>query len=167
MSMTYPTIDIEEFDKIAKLLEDCISDPKALDPAICPYDEAIVAKLRKLTNWLHPAARASVDPDKNPVGRPKKAPILPIDEVEKEVDEIRKEIAQLKIDAKGLETADRIQIIKTRATLVEKIIAMKERITNVKKQQKFISDVMALLEDVLEQGQREEFIKRLSTYLEE
>lgn len=164
--MQYPELDIEEFNKISKLLETVIEDPSMLDPALCPYDPALTEKIRKLTNWIHPVARES-GVEKNPVGRPRKEPVLPIDEVEREVDEIRKEIAQLKLDAKGLETADRIQIIKTRATLVEKIIAMKERITNVKKQQKFISDVMALLEDVLDQKQREEFIKRLGMYLEE
>jgi hypothetical protein len=167
-NMIYPTIDIEEFDKLTKLLEEAITDPNILDPSVCPYDPAIAEKLKKLTNWLHPAARASLDDgEKNPVGRPTKKVILPIEEIENEINDLRKDISQLKVDAKGLETADRIQIIKTRATLFEKMIAIKERTNNMKKQQQFVSTVIAIMEDIMEQPQREKMIKLMEPYIDQ
>lgn len=166
-NMNYPTIDIEEFNKITKLLEEAITDPNILDPSVCPYDASMIEKLKKLTNWVHPAARASLeDAEKNPVGRPTKKVILPIEEIENEINDLRKDISQLKVDAKGLETADRIQIIKTRATLFEKMIAIKERTNNMKKQQEFINDVIAIMDDVMEQPQREKMIKRMEPYID-
>lgn len=165
--MTYPEIDIQDLNNVIKLIEDVTENPDMLDPANCPYDEDVQTKLKKISGWMHPAARASVEKEKNPVGRPKAGPVLPVDEVEKEIDDLRKDITQLKLDAKGLETADRIQIIKTRATLVEKMIAMKERTTNVKKQMQFVQNVIALMEDVMDQKQREVMIERLKSYLEE
>lgn len=166
--MEYPTIDLDQFKSIMKVLEKAANDPEYLDPSVCPYDETTREQLVKAVNWVHPVARATVvDGEKNPVGRPRKDPVLPIEVVETEVDEIRKEIAQLKADAKGLETADRIQIIKTRAALVEKIIGMKERITGLKQQRQFIVEVIAIMEDILEQSQRDEVIKRLQPFLEE
>lgn len=165
--MQYPTFDLEQLQNLIRVIDNAESDPEYLDPSVCPYDAGVRDSLQKLLGSRHPVAKATLESDKAPVGRPRKDPVLPINEVEKEVDEIRKEIAQLKIDAKGLETADRIQIIKTRATLVEKIIGMKERIHNIKKQQQFISQVIGLMEDIMEQSQREEMIKKLAPFLEE
>lgn len=164
----YPEIEITEISRVAEIVEMAVADPTYLDPGVCPYDEDAILKLRQMVDWLHPTARASLDnPERKTAGRPTKKTLIPLDEVEKEVDDIRKEIAQLKTDARGLETADRIQIIKTRAALVEKIIAMKERINSQKKQQSFVAEVIAIMEDILEQSQREEMIKRLEPYSED
>lgn len=158
-------VAVEEVIAVLSFIEDAMVDPSLLDPATSPYDDDVTKRVAKLLQ-VSVIQTESVDKEKNPVGRPSQKTVLPISEVEAEVDEIRKEIAQLKVDAKGLETKDRIDIIKTRAALVEKIIGMKERITNIKQQRAFITDVMMLLEDVMEQSQREEFIKRLQPYLE-
>jgi len=66
-----------------------------------------------------------------------------------------------------LETADRIQIIKTRAALMEKMLAMKERTNSLKKQSAFVSNVIAIMEDIMDQPQREEMIKKLEAYIDE
>lgn len=164
MEMKYPTFDLEEFEKLLDLLLEIVNEPAYLDPAQWPYGTKLREKAR---NIIEVREVTKSEQTKNPVGRPSKKTALPIDEVEKEIDEIRKEIGQLKLDAKGLETADRIQIIKTRAALVEKIIAMKERVTGLKKMQAFMAVVTGILEDVMEQSQREEVIKRLEPYLDE
>jgi hypothetical protein len=56
-----------------------------------------------------------------------------MDAVAKEIQNIRDELKQLKLDSQGAQTADKIQIIKTRATLVEKLIGMDEKANNQRK----------------------------------
>lgn len=167
MTERYPSIGLNDLTNFIHIIEQAIEDPTYLDITQCPYDKEIMERLRKLVDWTHPLAGKTTEEQKNPVGRPSKQVILPIDEVQKEVEDIRKDLNQLKLDSTGLETADKIQIIKTRAALVEKIIAMKERIGSIKKQQNFISTVIGVMEDVMEQKQREEVIKKLEPYIDE
>jgi hypothetical protein len=164
--MTYPAIDIDEFNKVVLILEDAAATPGYLNPENCPYDPAVVDKIRQLTSFKGPSSGA-IDEKKNPVGRPSKQVALPVSEIESELDELRKEIASLKADAKGLETKDRIDIVKARATLLEKAVGLRERTNGLKKQQKFISDVINIMDDVLEQNQREEVIEQLKKFLED
>jgi hypothetical protein len=56
---------------------------------------------------------------------------------------------QLKTDSKGLQTNDRIQIIKTRAGLVEKLVAMDERTNNLKRQSQFQTVLLGILDDLV------------------
>mgnify|MGYP003453082013 CR=1 FL=1 len=88
-------------------------------------------------------------------------------ELEKEFNDLREEIRQLKLDAKGLEPHERIQVVKTRAALVEKILSMKERIESIKKQQDFISTVLQLMEDELPQDLRLRVIEKLEPFAAE
>jgi hypothetical protein len=161
----YPPIDIAEISTFLTIIEDYIDDPSYFDPTECPYDPDIMDKIKKLVQPVM-VASATID-EKNPVGRPTKQVVLPIDEVEKEINDIRQELASLKIDGKTLETADRIQIIKTRAALVEKIIGMKERVTNLRTQKQFVTVVIGIMEDMMDQKQREKMIKLLEPYLEQ
>lgn len=166
--MKYPTLDLEQLMSAIQVIEHSVEDDKYLDPAECPYDEDIRKRLNKLSLWITSTqAGQKAAKEAEPVGRPKSGPALPIEELEKEVQEIRTELAQLKLDSRDLDTADRIQIIKTRAALMEKMIAMKERTNNLKKQAAFVSNVISLMEDLMEQSQREEMIKRLEPYLDE
>lgn len=168
MNEKYPPLDLDQLMSAIFVIEASVDDVNYLDPATCPYDAEIRKRLNKLSLWITSNQAAAPKPaiEPAPVGRPRSGPVLPVEEIEKEMDEIRKEIGQLKLDSKDLETADRIQIIKTRAALVEKIIAMKERTNNLKKQAAFVSNVIGIMEDILEQPQRDEMIKRLEPYLD-
>lgn len=164
--MKYPAIGLTEIQTFLEILENAQGDSAYFDPAFCPYDETIVQELRKVVQAMDVTTVAVVDA-KNPVGRPTKAVALPVDEVEKEINEIRTELASLKLDGQSLEVADRIQIIKTRAALLEKVIGMKERTNNLKRQSLFITNVIGIMEDNMAQTEREKVIKQLEPYLEQ
>lgn len=162
----YPTLSLTELQKLKTVLENA-SDPKYLDGRICPYDKPTRELLKSLVVNPIVAATVSPHPEKGQVGAPKKGVILPMDEVEKEFNDLRKELQELKTDAKGLEPNEKIQVIKTRAALMEKIIAMKERINNMKKNTSFIATVIAIMEDELPQESRLRIIEKLQPFVEE
>lgn len=163
----YPTLSLTELDKVANVLEHAKADPKYLDGRIAPYDK----KTRDLLKSMIPdpivAATVPDAKEKNNVGRPSNGPAIPMGELEKEFDDLRKEIQQLKTDATGLEPHERIQVIKTRAALIEKILSMKERIGNINKVDRFMALTISVIEDELPQEARLRVIDKFADYKEE
>lgn len=163
----YPAISLTELQKIVNVVEQSKNDPKYLDGRVAPYDKQTREALRGLIPDPVVSATIKAGEEKGKVGRPKKDPVLPMSELEKEFDDLRKEIQSLKTDAKGLEPHERIQVVKTRAALIEKILSMKERIGNINKVNKFTATVMDILETELPQEARLRVIEKLAEYKEE
>lgn len=84
-----------------------------------------------------------------------------MDAVAKEITDIRDELKQLKLDSKALQTADKVQIIKLRAALLEKLISMDEKTNNQRKVGQFMSLVLTILDDLMPEEARQEFMKRM------
>lgn len=97
-------------------------------------------------------------------GPKQKATGVDINEVAREIEDLRAELRQLKIDGKALQTADKIQLIKLRSQLVEKLVTLAERTTNVKTMSGFMSTVMTILDDLLEDDGRSEFMRRIEPF---
>lgn len=164
----YPTLSLSELQKLKTVITNAGSNPKYLDGRICPYDRPTRELLKTLVpDPIIEATLGQVGTDKAKPGRPKKQVELPMSEVEKEFNDLRTEIQQLKTDAKGLEPHERIQVVKTRAALIEKIIAMKERITNINTTNKFIATVIQIMEDELPQENRLRVLEKLEPFKEE
>jgi hypothetical protein len=166
--MTYPTINAKELPKLVQIVEQAVANEKYLNPESCPYDEKSIANIRRIIEACEssPLAIATVRPERGKVGRPAKGPTIPMDEVEREVDEIRKELADLKIEGQTMETSDRIQVIKTRAALIERVIGMKERVADVKRIHSFIATVVGMMEEHLNPKERDVLMKELKNYVE-
>jgi hypothetical protein len=163
----YPTISLTELQKIANVLENAKTDPKYLDGRIAPYDKPTREMLKSMIP--DPIVNATIETaeEKGKAGRPKKGPAIPMGELEREFDDLRKEIQSLKTDAKGLEPHERIQVVKTRAALIEKILSMKERIGNINKVDRFMALVIQILEDELPQESRLRVLDKLEIYRED
>ena len=163
----YPTLSLTELEKVKNVVENAKADPRYLDGRVAPYDK----KTRELIKSFipDPILSATIVPgeEKGKVGRPRKDAGIPMTELEKEFDDLRKEIQSLKTDAKGLEPHERIQVVKTRAALIEKILSMKERIGNINKVNKFVANVMEILEVEVPQEARLRIIDKLAEYKEE
>jgi len=101
-------------------------------------------------------------------GRPTKDVLL----TEEDQETVRTNIAELidQLNRLGtgeneqLETNERIQIIKTKASLNEQLLKMQERVFNVKRMSDFQSTVISLLDDLVSEQDRNVFLKRLSAY---
>lgn len=164
----YPTISVSELQKLKVILTNAGDDPKYLDGRVCPYDKPTRELLKQLVpDPIVQATLGTAGEERGQVGRPKKQAALPMDELEKEFNELRTEIQQLKTDAVGLEPNERIQVVKTRAALVEKILSMKERITNINRINKFTALVIQTMEDELPQDARLRVIAKFAEYKEE
>lgn len=167
--MSYPTIKATDLPKLVSIVEQAAADPKYLDPASCPYDEKSINNIKRILEVCSTIGQYAVErgpPARGKVGRPTKGPSIPIDEVEREVDEIRKELADLKVDGQTMETSDRIQVIKTRAALIERVIGMKERIADVKRYHSFVQTVIGIMEQHLSPKERETVLEELKQHVE-
>ena len=160
----YPAISLTELEKIKNVVEQAENDPKYLDGRIAPYDR----KTRELLKSFipDPVAAATIEPGspKGKVGRPKKNGMISMTELEKEFDELRGYINDLKKNVKGLEPHEQIQVVKTHAALIEKILSMKERISNINKVDKFMATVIEMMEAELPQESRLRVIEKLDEY---
>jgi hypothetical protein len=64
----------------------------------------------------------------------------------------------------GLETSERIQIAKTRTSLLDQLLKMQERHYSVTKQQEFIETTIGILTDLVGEREREVMLSRLEQY---
>lgn len=164
----YPTINAKNMASLVSIVEQAAADNDYLDPATCPYDPGTIDMIRRIlaVGGLDAIVHATIRPERGKVGRPSKAPSIPISEVEKEIDEIRQELGTLKIDGQTMETSDRIQVIKTRAALIERILGMKERIADVKRFHSFVTVVIGIIEEHVPVENREQLLMELKSYVE-
>jgi hypothetical protein len=164
----YPTVSLTELQKLKAIITSAGDDPRYLDGRVCPYDKPTRELLKSLIpDPVIAATLGQAGEERKKQGRPKAGPVLPMSELEKEFDDLRKEIQSLKTDAKGLEPHERIQVVKTRAALIEKILSMKERIGNINRVEKFVATVIQIMEDELPQDVRLRVIEKFEPYIDE
>lgn len=161
----------------SRQFDDYFTNPK------CPYDRDTKTQLERLIapevvekvvevekiieRKAKTAERAAEGGGTGPKKVKLKASGVDLDGVSQEIQDLRRELQQLKTDSKGLQTGDKIQIIKTRASLVEKLIAMDEKINNLKRISLFQTTIMMILEDLIPQERRLEFIRRITPFANE
>lgn len=184
----YPKLDLGGLAAMQTIRSQMLTFPTYLEEKDCPYDadaRALLARMfaptvverevkvevqvpaptaqRKIETALKAAEGGGVGPK---VLRLKTSGV-DLDGVSQEIQGLRQELQQLKMDSKGLQTADKIQIIKTRAGLVEKLVSMDEKTNNLKRNSLFHSTVMAILDDLIPQDRRMEFIQRIAPFAAE
>jgi hypothetical protein len=97
----YPTVSLTELQKLKTIIRNASEEPKYLDGRVCPYDKPTRELLKSLVpDPIIEATLGVAGEDRGQVGRPKKAPALPMSELEKEFNDLRTEIQSLKTDAK-------------------------------------------------------------------
>ena len=165
--MDYPKLNVKEIAKLVSIVEQASEDEKYLDPTNCPYDEGTITLIKRVMQVAEQAVVVQTGgPERGKVGRPSKQPIIPLDEVEKEIDEIRQELANLKVEGQAMETKDRIQVIKTRAALIERVLDMKTEIGGLKRFNAFVNTVIGIMQDHLDGPDREKVLLELKNYVE-
>lgn len=176
----YPNLDLGALASLMAIRNQSELFPDYLERKDCPYDSDTKVQLKKLIEVrevekvvekiierkVEIAAKAAEGGGKGRKVKPKTSGV-DLEMVSKEIQEIRDELRTLKTDSLGLDTGDRIQIIKTRAALVEKMIAMDERNNNLKKQSQFFSTVLGILDDLIPEEGRKAFMKRIEPFARE
>lgn len=171
---TYPTLRLGVLQGLAGLKASFDADPDYLKHPDCPYDADTVKMLEELfeARVVEVIKEVQVErPERGKVGRPSKSGELADEdagEVENEAVTLLRELRNLGKDADGelknLDTGTRLQIIKTQAALMEKLVSIRERFTNVRKVSQFQQTVITILDDLVAEDNRDEFLKRIEPY---
>lgn len=179
----YPKLDLSAVASLSGVYQQMELHSDYLDNANCPYDDVTKEQLRKMLaprviekvvevekiveRKIEIATKAAESGGQ--IGRKlkQKSSGVDMDAASQEIQDLRKELQQLKVDSKGLQTADKIQIIKTRAGLVEKLISMDEKANNLKKMALFQSVILGVLDDLVPNDRRGDFMKRIEPFAQE
>lgn len=141
---------------------------ETLEAPDCPYDDETKQTLLDL---LAPKVVEKVVEKEVPQagagrGRPTKDIQLDADDQKKVLDEIKATIEALNAmgSGEGLPTNERIQIAKTKSSLLDQLLKMMERHTTVQRVQGFQETVIGILNDLVSEADREIFMKRLEPF---
>jgi len=177
MQSFYPQFDSRALRALATIKTILISTPDYLESDGCPYDvedrklikQLLAKEVIEVEKIVH-IERQPTLAERAAEGGGKRGPrdagakTGDIDRVSVELQAIMDDLRNLKLNAKDLKPADKIQVIKTQAALLEKMITMTERATNIKKVSNFMSIVMGILDDAMTDEQRQIFMKRLEPF---
>lgn len=170
----YPTLRLGVLQGLAELKLHCDAVDGYLRKPDCPYDNDTIELLEKLfaAKEVEVIKEVAVEkPERGKVGRPsKKGEVTDDDalELENEAKTLLTELRQLGQtqdgEMKQLDTATRLQIIKTQTQLMEKLVSIRERFSSVRKVASFQATVVSILDDLVSEENRDVFLKRLEEY---
>jgi hypothetical protein len=165
----YPPLELSAVQALGQLKELSDADPKWLDNA--PYDAEIKALLQAVfTKQLETVVlKDNGAKDNQTVGRKRKDGGMSdaqAEVIEVEAGALLKELKDLKPPTgKGFDHDTKIQIIKAKTALIEKVVNIQERAFNVRKVANFQKIVIDILADLVDGDKISEFQTRLGAYL--
>ena len=172
----FPQINPAALNALLNLKQQLEANPEMFSEEGCPYDEALITDLKTvLAPKIIETERIVEKRIEVPVasegmgkrGPKSKAKVADNETIGKELQELIEDLRRLKVEGKSLQNADKIQIIKTRAALLEKMQTLSERHTNVKRMSQFMSVVLSILDDLMDDEKRQIFMKRIEPFAEE
>lgn len=163
---TFPTLRLGVLQSMIELQAQFHHNPQLFDEKECPYDRETVDVLRRIfavkTIEKEVVREVIKEVGRTPVAE--KLNSAQQEEVEQTALDLLQELKKLGNGEKGLDTSTKIQIIKTKATLIEQLLKMRERFMNVKRVANFQTVVIAILDDLLDEDRRQEFLKRVEPF---
>jgi hypothetical protein len=172
---SYPTLRIAILQGLMSLKAALEQDQDYLKHPDCPYDGDTVELLERLftARIVEVIKEVQIAPPPEAKKRgPKSAKRELSDdemaEVEQEARELLKELRDMggvkELGVPNLDTATKLQIIKVRSQLLEKLVSIRERITGARKIAQFQATVIGILDDLVGDEGRDEFITRLEPF---
>lgn len=149
-------LDRSDYDEDIKNDLKTLLAPKVVEVPKIEYVEKIVEKKVEV------AAAAAEGAGKR--GPKAKGGIQNAEVIGKEIAQTLDDLRQLKLGSKTLQPADKLAILKTQATLLERLITAEERNTNIKKMNLFMTTVMGILDDLIDDDKRQTFMKRITPF---
>lgn len=158
-------IDLEQLESLLILKQLVDVDRSALDD----YTGEVREKLDKLFEVRVDTVvlKEGGEEGQQKRGRKSNAPTLSEEqtgEIEQEAMELLKELKDLKAAGK-LDTDTKIQVIKAKTALIEKVVNIQERFYNVRKVAHFQKVVIDILTDLVPEDDRSVMMERLEPYL--
>lgn len=172
----YPTLRLGVLQGIAALKASVDADPGVLRRPECPYDNDTIDLLEKLFKPVEVERIVEVEvtkPQRGKVGRPRKnagGEVTDDDAAELEEEakacltELRAMGRTMEGEMKSLDTKTKLDIIRAKTTLMEKLVSIRERFSSVREVAGFQQTVISILDDLIPEERRDEFLKRLEGY---
>lgn len=135
--MSYPQLDATALAIVAEHLE---ADPAYLDRPDCPYPQHV-------KELLKPAAAGSTDAGEM--------------QVENEVEVLFKQLTEFGTGLEITDVAERMSWFRTRASLLDKIMTLKERASGIKQVSEFMNRMIQIMDDVSTPDQRTRIMEQL------
>ncbi len=166
--MNYPPLRMQVLLSLVELKEKILADPEFLEKGEVPYDGDTLKTLKTL---LAPQVVTNVVEKTVKVrdrGRPAKD-ALSAENQDKVSQQLMKLLEDLEAMGESeadqqLPTNERVQITKTKASIVKQVLAMQESATNVKKVSEFMETVVGILDDLVSEKDREVFLNRMEQF---
>jgi hypothetical protein len=151
----YPDLSMKLLTPLELVRKQLLVDPSFLNDPTCPYPEDVKAILSHF--------RSSSEDKDGPadVGVPN------VEYLETETFDLYKEFKRMGDSIPSNDVSERLQYMKTRASLLEKLISMKERAGAMRDAEEFQNVILGALEDLVPQDLREEILQRLRKFLEQ
>lgn len=169
----YPTLRLGVLQGLMTLKALVDVDENYLDRNDCPYDSELVTVLKQLfePRIVEKIKEVRVEtPERGKVGRPTKGQLSDdaAAEVEVEAQALLAELTNMSKtedgEMKQLDTKTKLDIIKVKTQLMDKLTLIRERLADVRKVAKFQAVVIGVLDDIVPEDRRDEFLKRLEPY---
>ena len=121
--------------------------PDLLDRPECPYPNHVKSLVKRLvSNQSGPVERREYTED----------------DLEHEIHDLYSELQRTSV---GNDAKDQIQLLKTRADLLTRMVALKERFLNAREISRFQRTVLECLDGQLTPTQRNDFLEKLSSHV--
>lgn len=166
---TFPTLRLAVLQNFIDLKRRFDSDPHFLRQKECPYDPETIDLLEQILTSREVVVEKIIEKVVEPSTETARSSKLSGDDqdfVETTISELLKELNKLGEGEKGLDTQSKIQIIKTKAALIEQMLKSHERIMNIKQVSNFHTVVISILDDFVGESDRQAFLKRMEPYLD-
>ncbi len=165
----FPPLRLAALNALLTIKERMVADPQVLKSTDCPYDDETIECLGKIleVREVERVVERVVTVNKNERGRPRKVDGLKIEDLAELDDEVKgllKSLREMDAMEGALETNERVQILKTKASLIEQALKNRERILNVKMMSEFQSTVIGILDDLIDDEGRDAFLTRIEPY---
>lgn len=166
----YPTLRIGVLQSLMELKGRIEQDSNFLKLESCPYDNETVGVLDHIFAPIERIVEIEKLIEVGSLRRPRPKDMKLSEEDQSQVEttarDLLSQLNSLGEGEKGLDTQTKIQIIKTKATLIEQLLKLRERWFNVKRTAEFQEVVIAILDDLIADRDRDEFLRRIDPYRE-
>lgn len=144
----YPAIREEQIMTLNVVVQKLTADPTYLSHPDCPYSDVVKTFFRAVSA---PAAA------ENPFDGTEDYNVV----LDKQIEQVIADLDTFVAGNPGLEANEKLAYFKTKTSLVEKLIGMKERVQNLKELSEFRGTVLGFLDESCTPDQITDLMKRL------
>ena len=144
----YPTFREEQVLVMNTIITAVRKDPLYLDRKECPYSDQVKALFRRFVTEEMVTVDVFAEGDYD-------------NALDKQVEKIINDLEAYALTLGTGDVSERLQYLKTKTTLVEKLINMRERLVNLKELNEFRGVILGFMGDVCTKDQITDLMKRL------